>query len=148
AFTLPEDVLAGSNPQPATFVCTEIGDVGNGVPAGPLTMITASTAVLGVEAVEASTNGADGETLAMYLDRFVDWAATLRPGGVRARDIAALTRTVPGVHRARAVDLYDVVDDAWGRERTVSVFPIDEDGAPVAGPVATQVAQVLEDARE
>ena len=148
AFTLLEDVLAGGTTQPVTLVCTEQGDLGNGVPAGPLTLITASSSVLEVEAVAASTNGADGETLEAYLDRLVDWLATLRPGGVRAGDVAALARSVPGVFRARAVDLYDADTDTWDNERTVSVFPIDEDGAPVSGDVAAQVAQVIEEARE
>lgn len=148
AFELVDEVVVDVSPMPATLTATVIGDVGNSVPPGELTMITATSTVVSVTATDTSTGGADAETVEDYLDRLVDYLATLRPGGVRASDLASLARSVPGVQRALGVDLYDPNTDTFGNERTATVFPIDEAGAPVSAPVAAQVQAVLEESRE
>lgn len=148
AFELLSDYGASGTTAHLTLTAAISGDIGNGVPAGPLTIITATSSVLTVTATAASTNGADAEPIETYLDRLVDYLGTLRPGGVNAADLAALARSVPGVHRALAIDLYDPADPGTPTERTVTVFPVDETSHPVDSGVATQVQQVLEDARE
>ncbi|WP_278255193.1 baseplate J/gp47 family protein [Nocardioides convexus] len=65
-----------------------------------------------------------------------------------AADLAALARSVPGVHRALAVDLYDPAAPAVPAERTATVFPVDETSHPVSAPVKAQLQAVLEAARE
>lgn len=148
AFELEADVVAEALTESLTLTATEEGILGNGVPAGPLTVVTATTGVVDVVATAASANGADAESLTDYLTRLVDYLGTLRPGGVNAADMAALARSVPGVDRALAVDLYDPADPLVETERTVTVFPIDDDNAPVSAPVAAQVLATLEAARE
>lgn len=148
AFELLDQLEATSNPMPATMTCTEIGDIGNSVPAGDLTVVTSTSTVVSVTATADSSNGADAETVEGYLDRLVDYLATIRPGGVRADDLAALARSVPGVHRALGVDLYDPTDETFDNERTATVFPIDEDGSPVSPTIADQVQVLLEASRE
>ena len=148
AFEVLDDVVATDTTMALTLAATDEGLAGNGVPAGPLTVVTATTDVVDVTATGASANGADPEELEDYLTRLRDYLGTLRPGGVNAADMAALARSVPGVHRALAVDLYDPTDPGTPAERTVTVFPIDEDNAPVSEPVADQVLATLEAARE
>lgn len=148
AFTLSEDVVANGTTVHVTMTATNEGNAGNAVPAGDLTLVTATTSVISATATTPSSNGADAETLEDYLGRLVDYLGTLRPGGVNAADLAALARSVPGVYRAMAVNLYDPADPGTPAERTVTVFPIDENNAPVPTAVADQVQAVLEAARE
>lgn len=148
AFALADEVTATSNPMPATLICTEVGDIGNAVPVGPLQVVTSTLTVVSVGATAASTGGADPETVLAYMDRLVDYLSTLRPGGVRAGDLAALARSVPGVHRALGVDLYDPIEETFDNERTATVYPIDENGAPVSPTVAAEVQALLEESRE
>ena len=148
AFEVLADVVAGATTVPVEFTAIDEGLAGNGVPAGPLTMVTATTSVVDVVATATSANGADPEAIGDYLTRLVDYLGTLRPGGVNAADMAALARSVPGVHRALAVDLYDPADPGTQTERTVTVFPIDENNAPVPTAVAAQVQSTLDAARE
>jgi uncharacterized phage protein gp47/JayE len=124
------------------------GTVGNGVPAGPLQVITATATVLGAAATGPSVDGVDAESRAAYLGRLIDHLAILRPGGVRAADLTVLARSVPGVARAMAVDLYDADTGQTGAERTVSVYPIDGDGAPVGPTTTTALRDLLESVRE
>ncbi len=148
AFELADDVVAETTTVPVELTAVDEGLAGNGVPVGPLTMVTATTSVVDVAATATSANGADPEVIDDYLTRLVDYLGTLRPGGVNAADMAALARSVPGVHRALAVDLYDPADPGTQTERTVTVFPIDENNAPVPTAVAAQVQSTLDAARE
>ncbi|XBB66873.1 baseplate J/gp47 family protein [Nocardioides sp. WV_118_6] len=148
AFELVEDLAAPAATVSASLRATEVGDFANGIPAGPLTIITATSNVNAVTATGPSINGADAELIEDYLDRLVDYLSTLRPGGVTATDLAALARSVPGVHRAIAVDLYDPAAPLVESERTATVFPVDETGHEVPAPVASQLHAVLEAARE
>ncbi|BBH17512.1 hypothetical protein Back2_17990 [Nocardioides baekrokdamisoli] len=148
AFVLPADVAATSVTMPVTMNALVPGDVGNGVPIGSLEILSANTNIAAVDATAASSNGADAEDVNTYLGRLVDYLSALRPGGVNGADLAALARTVPGVHRALGVDLYDPAAPTTPTERTVTVFPIDTAGRPVSSPIATQVQAVIEGARE
>lgn len=131
-----------------TMYALEAGDAGNSVPTGALTIATASATVSTAVAVAESTGGVDAETLEAYLDRLTATLATLRFGGVRAVDLATLARSVPGVHRALGVDLYDPGDPLTPAERTVTVFPVDALGEPVSAGVKADLADYLEQLRE
>jgi hypothetical protein len=148
AFELPEQVTAAAATVQVMMRARDVGTLSNTVPIGPLTVVTATSTVSAAAAVEPSSGGVDAESLTTYLGRLVDYIATLRPGGVRARDLATLARNVTGVHRALGVDLYDPTIPSTTAERTVTVFPIDVDGLPVPAGVAAEVQQVLEDVRE
>lgn len=148
AFELLEPVTTAALTTSVTMSATGVGDDANGVPVGAVTVITATATVTAATATAASSGGADPETQAAYLDRLVDYLSTLRPGGVRADDLATLARSVPGVHRVLGVDLHDPATPGVEVERTVTVFPIDENGAPVSAAVATEVEATLEAARE
>jgi hypothetical protein len=90
-----------------TMTAAQPGAASNGVPVGPLTPITATSTVVSAAALAPSSGGLDAESLGAYLDRLTAHLSILRPGGVRADDLAVLARTVPGVHRALGVDLLD-----------------------------------------
>lgn len=148
AFTLTADVGTVETSIDLTMTATELGMAGNGVPAGALTIITATSNVVSVTATGPSANGADPELISDYLDRFVDYVSTLRPGGVNSTDVASLARSVPGVHRALGVDLYDPGDPDTPTERTVTVFPVDETSHPVSSGVKAQLESVIAAVRE
>lgn len=148
AFQLPAAVVAADTTIAVTMTAAETGVIGNAVPAGDLTIVTATATVVSAAAVGPSTGGADPEQIDSYLDRLRDYLVTLRPGGVRGDDLAALARSVPGVHRALGVDLYDPADPATPAERTATVFPVAADGLPVSAPTAAQVEAVLAASRE
>jgi hypothetical protein len=124
------------------------GEDANGIPIGALTIATATPSVVSAVAISESTGGTDAETRDQYLDRLADTLATLRFGGVRAADLAALARGVAGVHRAYAVDLYDPAIPGTPQERTVTVFPVDELGAPVSAGIKANLDNYLQTLRE
>lgn len=150
AFILPGAVTAaaGVSTVQAQFVATVDGTVSNGVPPGPLTVITSTAAVDAATALTTSADGVDAESRGAYLSRLIDFVAILRPGGVRANDLEVLARSVPGVARALAVDLYDATTGQSGAERTVSVYPIDDDGQPVGPATVAAMQATLEAVRE
>lgn len=107
AFELPEQVTATGTVVQVLMRARDVGALSNGVPAGPLTVVTSTSTVSAAAAAAPSTGGVDAESLTAYLGRLVDYIATLRPGGVRGGDLAILARNVTGVHRALGVDNYD-----------------------------------------
>ena len=147
-FTLPEAITAETITVAAVATAADAGAQGNNVPAGPLVVATGTVTVVSAAATGPSTGGIDAETVAEYVARFADYASILRPGGVRGRDLAALARSVPGVHRALGLDLYDADTGATDAERTATIVAIDADGLPVTGDVAATVAAQLVDVRE
>lgn len=148
AFEVPEQVTSAGAVVQVLMRARDVGALSNGVPAGPLTVVTSTSTVSAAAAVAPSEGGVDAESLTAYLGRLVDYIATLRPGGVRARDLAVLARNVTGVHRALGVDLYDPTIPSTTAERTATVFPIGADGLPVTAGVAAAVDQELQDVRE
>lgn len=124
------------------------GEDANGIPPGELTVATATPSVVSAVAISTSTDGRDAETLDAYLDRLADTLATLRFGGVRATDLAALSRGVPGVARAYGIDLYNPAAPAVPAERTATVFPVDAAGQPVSAGVKAALATYLATLRE
>lgn len=148
AFQLPEERVSTSTTMTAVLVATDLGAYGNGIPASTMTVATVTTTVVSVAATAESAGGRDPEPINAYLDRLTDYLASLRPGGVNARDLAALARTVPGVHRAIAADLYNPAAPGTPTERTATVFCVDETGHAVASGVLDEVRGVLERSRE
>ena len=148
AYVLPAQETTAAAEHPVTLVARDVGAFANGVPPGPLQLVDASASVVAVTATAESSGGVDTETQERYLDRLVDYVQVLRPGAVRATDAAILARNTPGVQRALAVDLYDAQTNTANAERTVSVYPVDADGAPVPAATATALRTALEAVRE
>lgn len=148
AFELLTDHTAATTTPSVTMTATTPGTIGNGVPAGEVAILTATATVLTATATGPSAGGTDDEALTTYLGRLIEYLSVLRPGGVRAEDLAALARSVPGVARALGVDLYDALSDTDGVERTATVFVVDAAGAPVGAGVKADVYDELEAVRE
>lgn len=148
AFELAAETLATVPGVDVTMTAVLPGAAANAVPAGPLTIVTATALVTDATATDRAEGGVDEETRIQYLNRLTDYLATLRPGGVRAIDLALLARSVPGVHRALGIDLLDPATPGVASERTATVFPIDAAGMPVDEDVAAAVLDKLDDTRE
>jgi hypothetical protein len=149
SFALAETTALPIGATEVTMYAITPGEDGNGVPLGPLAIATASATVVSAVAVTApSQGGSDAETMAQYLDRLSNTTATLRFGGVRAEDLAALARGVAGVHRAYGVDLYNPSIPGTPQERSATVFPVDEAGQPVSAGIKANLVNYLEDLRE
>lgn len=148
AFQLDEEVTAAPPHVDVTMTAVLPGAAPNDVPAGELTVATATAIVATAVALTPPVGGVDEETRLEYLDRLIAYITTLRPGGVRGADLALLARSVAGVHRALGVDLYDPAAPMVQSERTATIFPIDADGAPVSEDLADAVRAAVEAARE
>lgn len=129
------------------MTCTVVGTVGNIDAGTEMTVITNTGIVSAVSVDEDGAGGLDEETLLEYLDRVTDYLSVLRPGAVRADGLAALARTVPGVHRAIGFDLLEPGNPV-PQERTATIVAIDDEGQPVDGSVLTELTATLEAARE
>ncbi|MSZ75532.1 MAG: hypothetical protein F2667_00325 [Actinobacteria bacterium] len=148
AFQISAPVVAVGPTAVALATAVQIGAGSNGVPAGALTVQTATVNVVSAAAAAASDGGTDPETIAAYADRLTDFLSTLRAGGVRAADLAAIARTVTGVERCLALDLYDPGNPAVPAEKTATLIPITAAGAAVSGPVAAAVTAAVAAVRE
>jgi hypothetical protein len=104
AFELLTAVTSAGTTVDVSMRAQTIGTAANDVPAGPLTVITATATVVSAAALAPSSGGVDAETLTAYLDRLTAYLAILRPGGVLADDLAVLARQVAGVWRALGID--------------------------------------------
>lgn len=129
------------------MTATAPGTAGNVAELTPVTIISSARYVTAMTIVEDAAGGSDEESLTDYLTRVTDYLSTLRPGGVLAADLAALARTVSGVHRAIGMDLYDPAEED-PQERTATVIAIDAAGDPVDGVAADELQEVLEASRE
>lgn len=147
-FALPAATAATSTTVDVVVVATEVGSFANGVPPGPVELVTASSVVVDAEATAPSSGGVAPETLSDYLGRWKASRQLLRPGGVRAEDLALLARSTPGVHRALTLDLYDAQTGATDAEKTVSLFPVDADGASLTAAQKTALRAAVEAVRE
>lgn len=148
AFSTTEVLTAATTTVTAALTAAQIGSVGNGVPAGPVTVATASAVVTAAEATEPSSGGLDDEPIGDYLVRLSDQLATLSFGGILSADLALLARSVPGVARAVGVDLYDALSGQSDVARTVTVFVVDDEGGPVSADIKADVHDAIAAARE
>lgn len=148
AFQLAVETPAAVPSVDVTMTAVLPGAAANSVPTGDLTVVTATAVVTSAAALDRASGGVDEETRVQYLNRLTDYLATLRPGGVRAIDLALLARSVPGVHRALGIDLLDPAAPGVSTERTATVFLVDADGLPVDTDVAAEALAKLDESRE
>lgn len=124
------------------------GTAANELGPGAMNLVTALASVDSVVATEETAGGDDGESDDEYVDRLAEQLRLLTPRPILANDFAVLARTVPGVHRATALDNYNPADDTFGNERMVAVAAVDEAGAAIGAPVKAELAAYLEAQRE
>lgn len=147
-FQTTELLTAASTTVTGVLTAALSGTIGNDVPAGPVTVASASAVVTAAAATSPSAGGLDDEPISDYLVRLADQLATLSFGGILPQDLALLARSVPGVARAVAVDLYDALSEQTDVARTLTVFVVDDAGNPVSADIKADVYDVLEAARE
>jgi hypothetical protein len=148
-FSLANEATSGADSTvTVTMTANVLGEIGNGVPIGTLTVVTATSTVVSAEALTESGGAVEAETLTAYLDRLIAYRSILRPGGVLADDLAILARSVAGVYRALGIDNYNASTDLDNQPRTATVVPIDRAGAAVSAAVAADVKALLESVRE
>ncbi len=131
------------------FTALEVGTLSNvGEPGDTATLQTVSSVIVSATVTATAAGGIDPETMTAYLSRFTRWLHTLKPGGVRAQNIAEFATTVTGVQRAIALDRYNPADPSTPAERTVTVIPIDAAGEPLNTSTRELLLDELEQIRE
>ncbi|MGX9348164.1 baseplate J/gp47 family protein [Microbacterium sp. KNMS] len=131
------------------FLAYDAGDEWNVGGAGvPASIQTVSPVFVSATLTAAATGGEGAETLPAFLSRFTAWLATLKPGGVRAADLARFAGTVPGVRRALALDRYDPANPSVPADRTVTLIPVNAAGGNLAAFEVDRLRAAIEDIRE
>jgi hypothetical protein len=159
AFTLANDATALVNFTAATdgswhgtmsvdLIAVDAGAAGNVNAGATATVISATLTVIAATVINAGIGGTDAESIAAFLARFTAWAATLRPGGVLASDVAALATTITGVQRALALDMYNPAAPTVPAEKTITVIAVDAAGAVLTGGKKAELTTLLESTRE
>lgn len=97
----------------------------------------------GVVATSDASGGVDDEDPGVYVDTLADSLRTLHVAVSNERDAAVLARTVPGVHRAFAIDGWDPTDDTLGNDMEVGIVLLDSSGQPVGSGVETAAIDYL-----
>jgi len=133
----------------ADFLASDVGDAWNLGEAGePASIQTVSPILIAATLTGPSAGGEGAETLDAFLARFVAWMGTLKPGGVRAEDLATFASTVSGTARALALDRYDPADPATPADRTVTIIPVAPTGEDLATFEKARLQEALERIRE
>lgn len=129
------------------------GADGNGL-SGNGDVVEALAFISSITLVGTTAGGTDPEDPLDYLNRLADTMQTLAPRPIIARDVEIITRGVPGVWRATALDNYNpAVDDAedpgtWNTEKMTTVAIAGEDGGVLSGLIKTEVESTLGALRE
>lgn len=152
AFEVQDEVLidAGSTTTETgevVLVAKVPGSAPNGLESDP-TLLDSLAFVDTITLESTVSGGVDAEDPDDYLDRLVEVIRLQSPRPILASDAAILARTIPGVWRATALDLYDPDTDTYDNERTVTVAVVDEDGEDCADAVKDAVEALLTAERE
>ncbi|WP_156759566.1 baseplate J/gp47 family protein [Microbacterium karelineae] len=131
------------------FLALDVGDEWNTGELGEkATIQTVSPIIVTATLTAPATGGVGAETLPAFLTRFTAWLATLKPGGVRAEDLARFAATVEGTQRALALDRYDPNDPGTPADRTVTIIPVTATGADLDSFARDRLLAELEGIRE
>jgi len=160
AFTLPVDVVAlpGATSAGSVMYALEDGSASNGL-SGAAELITAPAFVASASVAVASEGGADAENDETYLNRLSETLTLSSPRPILPNDFAVLSRTIPGVYRASAVDGLKPAStsgaiptpsgaESTGNSRMVTIAVTDVAGADPGGTVRQAVADYLASERE
>jgi hypothetical protein len=129
-------------------VAVDPGTDSNGLTAVP-EVIDPLDWVASVALAGATAGGVDDESDADYLDRLHELLGLLSPRPILPNDFAVLARTVAGVGRSTAIDLYNPGPPvATNVPRCVTVVVAGDNGLPVGAGVKTTVDALLQSLRE
>lgn len=137
-------------------VATEVGSAGSGL-SGTAELVDPLDFVLSVVTDAPTEGGSDGEADDVYLNRLRDELRLMAPRPILPEDFAVLAKRVGEVSRALALNGYDPLvnsgtwdpsNSATWEERSVTVVPVDENGAAVSSGARADVAALLDAARE
>jgi uncharacterized phage protein gp47/JayE len=121
---------------------------------------TGLTSAIGIELIDSlanvntivltdpTTGGIDAETDEEYLNRLTLELTLLTPRPIIPSDFSALALSVPGVHRALALDGYDPNTGTFDNERMIAMALLDEDGEEVSADIQLAVFSLLDSSRE
>lgn len=143
-------VPPGDTETPAGSVmmqATEAGELGSGL-SGAMEIIDAIDFIDSIATVGTSTGGVDEEDDDAYLNRLATSMTLLSFTPITPEDFEQMSRSVPGVERALALDGYDPVGDTYGNERMVAVAAIDSSGEDVSSGIKSQIDELLQSRRE
>jgi hypothetical protein len=101
-----------------------------------------------VTITEPTSGGADAEDDDIYLNRLAEHMRLLSTRPILPVDYEIMTRSVPGVWRAAALDNYNPADGTYTNERMITVYAIDQDGNDVSPALEQQIDDLLESNRE
>lgn len=104
--------------------------------------------VLSVTFDAPASGGTDAEDDTDYLNRIKRAALLLSRAPILPGDFELVAQEVAGVARALVLDGYDDTDDTSDNERTVSVYPVTDEGLAVSGPTKTAIQALIEERRE
>ena len=127
----------------------EAGSAASGL-SGTVTVIDSLIFIKQVTLPAPTSGGQDPETTDAYLSRLSALLTLLAPRPILPQDFAILAqRSVPGVARAVAIDLYDPGPPINSNSpRSVTVVVVDANGQPVSSTVKQQVDDLLQSERE
>jgi uncharacterized phage protein gp47/JayE len=129
-------------------VAVDPGTEANGLTSAP-EVIDPLDWVASLALAGATAGGVDEETDADYLDRLHELLGLLAPRPILPNDFAVLARTVAGVGRSTAIDLYNPGPPvATNVPRCVTVVVAGDDGQPVGAGVKANVDTLLQSLRE
>jgi hypothetical protein len=129
------------------IVAAEPGVEANGL-SEPPEVIDPLDWVVSVALDAPTAGGVDAEDDDDYLNRLRELLTLLAPRPILPNDFAVMARTVPGVDRSTAIDLYNADTGDVDEPRCVTVVVADEFGEPVGQAVRDQVDALLQAERE
>lgn len=129
------------------IVAVDPGEEANGLDAAPV-VIDPLDWVAGVVLTDETGGGIDEETDDEYLERLRELLTLLSPRPILPQDFAVLARTVAGVGRSTAIDLYNADTEETDVPRCVTVVVATDEGGVVGPDVLADVDELLQGARE
>jgi uncharacterized phage protein gp47/JayE len=132
------------------LIADQDGAEGNGLTSQPeLLTVLDYINPSGISLVGATANGQDEEDDDSYLNRLSTRLQLLADRPILPRDFEIYVLSyIPGVARCLCLNLFDPANGLYNNERTVTMVSLDAAGVGVSGPVKTQVANLLDAARE
>jgi hypothetical protein len=112
---------------------SSLGSVG-----GPVELVDAIDGPTTITLVAKTSGGNDDEDDNVYISRLIAYIRLMSPRPVKAQDFADLSRNITGIWRSAAIEGYNADFDLTGQAQTVTVFPVDENGAYVGNTIADQ----------
>lgn len=146
---LPEE--SGSRVAQVVALALEPGVAASGIAPRPgnAYLLDAISYVIGVELVEPTSGGSDGESDEAYMDRLAAYLQLVAPRPILPEDFAKLALTIDGVGYAAAINLYNPgPPPETDVERCVTVALADPTGEPCSATVKANVDALLQSLRE